>query len=99
MAVNTNQTLTQNEKDHLSNLRFTSTRLDGRDLIKALLIFLCLFIVFVPKIYISGQIYYLSCDITKINSHLELLEEENKHLKQELEDFRFQQNLRMESPL
>lgn len=97
--MNTNQTLTQNEKDHLGNLSLASTKLDGKDLIKALFIFLCFFIVFAPKIYLSGQIYYLSCDIAKINNHLELLEEENKHLKQELEDFRFQQNLRMESPL
>lgn len=97
--MNTNQTLTQDEKDNLNALNFNSTKLDGRDLIKALFIFLCLFIVFAPKIYVSGQIYYLSCDITKIGGHLELLEEENKHLKQELEDFRFQQNLRMESTL
>lgn len=95
--MNTNQTLSQNEKDHLNALSLNSTKLDGKDLIRALFIFIFLFFVFAPKIYVSGQIYYLSCDITKINSHLELLEEENKHLKQELEDFRFQQNLRMEA--
>lgn len=94
--MNTNQTVTQAEKDKLNALDFPSTKLDGRDLIKALVIFLCLFVVFAPKIYVSGQIYYLSYDMTKINNYLELLEEENRHLKQELEDFRFQQHLRME---
>lgn len=95
--MNTNQTLTETEKDELNCIHLNSTKLNGKDLIKALFIFLCLFMVFAPKIYISGQVYYLSFDVTKINNHLELLEEENKHLKQELENFRFRQNLRMES--
>lgn len=95
--MNTSQTLSQIEKDELSFTPPTKTeKLDGKDLIWALFLFLGVFCVFAPKIYLSGQIYYLSRDIAKIDSHLELLQEENKNLKQELEDFRFQQLLRME---
>ncbi len=70
--------------------------IDGRDLLRALLIFLGFFLIFVPKIYLSSEIYYLSRDITKIKNRLDLLKEENRMLKKNLEDFKFQQLLRMD---
>lgn len=88
--------LSQEEKDELNSLNLSNNALDGRDLIKAVLIFLLFVIVFAPKIYVSAQIYYLSRDIAKAEHHLELLQEENRTLKQDLEDFKFQQILRME---
>ena len=45
--------------------------IDGRDLLRALLIFLGFFLIFVPKIYLSSEIYYLSRDITKIKNRLD----------------------------
>ncbi|MCE3047594.1 hypothetical protein [Helicobacter kayseriensis] len=94
--MNTQQTLSQNEKDALTSISSDSGKINGKDLVWALIIFLLIFCVFAPKIYVSGQIYYISRDIAKIDSHLELLQEENKNLRQELEDFKFQQILRMD---
>lgn len=88
--------LSQEERDELNSLNLNNTNLNGKDLLKALWIFLGFIAVFAPKIYLSGQIYYLSRDIAKSQHHLELLEEENRTLKQDLEDFKFQQIFRME---
>lgn len=88
--------LSQEEKDELNSLNLSNTNLNGRDLIWATFIFLGFIVVFAPKIYIASQIYYLSRDIAKSQHHLELLQEENRTLKQDLEDFKFQQILRME---
>ena len=88
--------LSQEEKDELNSLNLNNTNLNGRDLIRAILFFVGSVIVFAPKIYLSSQIYYLSRDIAKSQHHLELLEEENRTLKRDLEDFKFQQVFRME---
>lgn len=88
--------LSQEEKDALNSLNLSNTDLNGKDLIKATLIFLLFIFIFAPKIHLSAQIYYLSRDIAKSQHHLELLQEENRTLKQDLEDFKFQQILRME---
>ncbi|ANV98721.1 hypothetical protein BBW65_01275 [Helicobacter enhydrae] len=63
-----------------------------------LIFFFCFFalIFCLPKIYLTSQIYYLSRNIIKTENHLILLQEENRHLKKELEDFKFQQILNME---
>ncbi|RDU69463.1 hypothetical protein CQA62_02100 [Helicobacter cholecystus] len=88
--------LSENEKDELLAPLPEEKIIDGRDLLRALLIFLCFFILFAPKIYFSSEIYYLSRDVTKIKNRLDLLKEENRMLKKNLEDFKFQQVLRMD---
>ncbi|RDU69004.1 hypothetical protein [Helicobacter brantae] len=88
--------LSQEERDELNSLNLNNTNLNGRDLIWATFIFLGFIIIFAPKIYLSSKIYYLSRDISKSQHHLELLEEENRTLKRDLEDFKFQQIFRME---
>lgn len=88
--------LTQEEKDELESINLSNPNLDGKDLIKATGVFLFFVLFFAPKIYLSAQIYYLSRDIAKSQHHLELLQEENRTLKQDLEDFKFQQIIRME---
>lgn len=88
--------LSQEEKEALNAIDLSNPSLDGKDLIKATGIFLLFILIFAPKIYLSSQIYYLSRDIAKFQHHLELLQEENRTLKQDLEDFKFQQILRME---
>ncbi len=94
--MNTNQSLSQAERDELNSFNQIQKHIGGKDLILGYLIAFIIFCLFAPKIYVSNQIYSLSRDIAKISYHLELLKEENKNLKQELEDFRFQQILRME---
>ncbi|WP_095294822.1 hypothetical protein [Helicobacter sp. 13S00482-2] len=47
-----------------------------------------LFIV-LPKIYLSSNIYYISRDISKLQTQENLLKEENNRLERDLEDVRF----------
>lgn len=88
--------LSEKEKEDLLASLPETKIIDGKDLIRALMIFLVFFVIFVPKIYLSSEIYYLSRDITKIKNRLDLLKEENRMLKKNLEDFKFQQVLRMD---
>lgn len=88
--------LNEKEKEELLAPLPEEKVIDGKDLLRALFIFLCFFVIFVPKIYLSSEIYYLSRDVTKIKNRLDLLKEENKMLKKDLEDFKFQQVLRMD---
>ena len=43
----------------------------------------------VPKIYLRADIYYLSKDISRLYAKYQVLEEENRHLKQQLENAKF----------
>lgn len=47
-----------------------------------------LFIV-LPKIYLASNIYYVSRDISKLQTQENLLKEENNRLERDLEDVRF----------
>lgn len=61
-----------------------------------LLIFTLLIIslaIFVPKIYLRNNIYYISKDINKLYSHYISLKEENKFLRQQLEDAKFKNQI------
>ena len=57
-----------------------------------LLVFACMFLalfLFVPKIYIRNNIYYASRNIIQLQAQLDSLNEENKHIKKQLEDIKF----------
>ena len=61
-----------------------------------LLVFLLLFltlIIFVPKIYLINNIYYISKDINRLYSHYISLKEENTFLRQQLEDAKFKNQI------
>lgn len=49
--------------------------------------------IFVPKIYLRNNIYYISKDINKLYSHYISLKEENKFLRQQLEDAKFKNQI------
>jgi len=51
------------------------------------------FILFFPKIYLRNNIYYISKDINRLYSHYISLKEENKFLKQQLEDTKFKNQI------
>ncbi|MBL3518933.1 hypothetical protein ACNSOP_08915 [Aliarcobacter lanthieri] len=53
-----------------------------------ILLFLALF-MYIPKIYISNNIYYTSKDINRLYSHYISLNEENTFLSKQLEDMKF----------
>ena len=49
--------------------------------------------LFVPKIYLTNNIYYVSKDINKLYAHYTSLKEENKFLAQQLEDMKFKNQI------
>ena len=51
------------------------------------------FILFFPKIYLRNNIYYISKDINRLYAHYISLKEENKFLKQQLEDTKFKNQI------
>lgn len=52
-----------------------------------------MFVLYLPKIYLRNNIYYLSKTIDKFDSHEISLKEENKFLKQQLEDMKFKNQI------
>lgn len=56
------------------------------------LVFVAMFIalsLFVPKVYIRNNIYYTSRSLIQLQAQLDSLNEENKHIKKQLEDIKF----------
>jgi regulator of replication initiation timing len=49
--------------------------------------------LFIPKIYLRNNIYYVSKDINNLYAHYISLKEENKILKQQLEDAKFKNQI------
>ena len=54
---------------------------------------LFLLVIFVPKIYLRNNIYYISKDINKLYTHYISLKEENTFLQQQLEDTKFKNQI------
>ena len=50
-------------------------------------------ILFIPKIYLRNNIYYVSKEINRLNSHYISLQEENRFLAQQLEDMKFKNQI------
>lgn len=93
----------KNPKESEDNIKAKNVLLQGhskatqdeKNLGKNQLLFaaLCLFfalVVFVPKVYITSNIYYLSRDIATLRTQESVLSEENKELNKKLENMRFQ---------
>jgi len=60
-----------------------------RELLLILLVLIALIALFFPKIYIANEIYYTSRTINKLLDQYEILKEENRLLRQRLEQERF----------
>ena len=58
-----------------------------------LLILTIMLTLFIPKIYLRNNIYYISKDINNLYSHYISLKEENIFLKQQLEDIKFKNQI------
>ncbi len=70
------------------------TKLNSKNsLIIVLGILLIALVLFVPKIYLTNNIYYVSKDINKLYAHYISLKEENKFLAQQLEDMKFKNQI------
>ncbi|WP_263833083.1 hypothetical protein [Sulfurospirillum oryzae] len=67
--------------------------LDFRFLLLVYMVMFVAFLVILPKIYIKNQIYYMSRDINKLYGEYSILKEENRVLKQNLENIRFKNQI------
>jgi len=67
--------------------------LDFRFLMLVYMVMFVAFLLILPKIYIKNQIYYMSRDIHKLYSEYSILSEENRVLKQNLENMRFKNQI------
>lgn len=63
--------------------------LDKRYLFMALALLFFTLSVITPKIYLRNNIYFISKDIALLKNQEELLVEENRAIKRELEDIKF----------
>lgn len=67
--------------------------LDFRFLLLVYMVMFVAFLVILPRIYIKNQIYYMSRDINKLYGEYSILKEENRVLKQNLENIRFKNQI------
>ena len=67
--------------------------LDFRFLMLVYMVMFVAFLLILPKIYIKNQIYYMSRDIHKLYSAYSIPNEENRVLKQNLENIRFKNQI------
>jgi cell division protein FtsL len=67
--------------------------LDFRFLLLVYMVMFVAFLLILPKIYIKNQIYYMSRDINKLYGEYSILKEENRVLKQNLENIRFKNQI------
>ncbi len=65
----------------------------NNSLLIILLILVSALVLFIPKIYFTNNIYYVSKDINKLYAHYISLKEENKFLAQQLEDMKFKNQI------
>jgi len=50
-------------------------------------------LLYIPKIYLTNNIYYVSKDVNKLYAHYISLKEENRFLAQQLEDMKFKNQI------
>ena len=67
--------------------------LDFRFLLLVYMVIGVAFLLILPRIYIKNQIYYMSRDINKLYGEYSILKEENRVLKQNLENIRFKNQI------
>lgn len=67
--------------------------IDFRFLLLVYMVMFVAFLLILPKIYIKNQIYYMSRDINKLYGEYSILKEENRVLKQNLENIRFKNQI------
>ncbi len=81
----------RSEKDELlrSYDESQSTLIGPKELIIAFLVLAIALLILMPKIYLANEIYFTSRKINKLLDEYEILKEENRILKQRLEQERF----------
>ncbi|MDA3969059.1 hypothetical protein [Helicobacter ibis] len=84
-----NTSLTQEEKDSLLDTKENTVAFSSQTILIALSAMIIALVLFIPKIYIRNNIYYTSRNIIQLQTQLDSLNEENKHIKKQLEDIKF----------
>ena len=79
--------------DHYDAEQKVEKNLDFRFLLLVYMVMFVAFLLILPKIYIKSQIYYMSRDISKLYGEYSILKEENRVLKQNLENIRFKNQI------
>lgn len=79
------------EKDELieSTKKSKEQGLGFKELRNAFILVLLVLLLCVPKVYLANTIYYLSKDIINLQTQYDILLDENKRLKHEVEDLRY----------
>lgn len=79
--------------DHYDAEQKIEKNLDFRFLLLVYMVIMVAFLLILPNIYIKNQIYYMSRDINKLYGEYSILKEENRVLKQNLENMRFKNQI------
>lgn len=79
--------------EHYDAEQKVEKNLDFRFLLLVYMVMFVAFLLVLPKIYIKNQIYYMSRDISKLYGEYSILKEENRVLKQNLENIRFKNQI------
>lgn len=77
----------------MTNLKIFFSLSSKSSIILVLTILIFALVLFIPKIYLRNNIYYISKDINRLYSHYISLKEENKFLQQQLEDAKFKNQI------
>ncbi|RDU64363.1 MULTISPECIES: hypothetical protein [Helicobacter] len=87
----TQQTASLNpqEKEAVLEVDFISKEIPFKVVCMLMIAMFAIFLLFMPKIYIRNNIYYTSRNLIQLQAQLDSLNEENKHIKKQLEDIKF----------
>ncbi|WP_245945682.1 hypothetical protein [Helicobacter didelphidarum] len=85
ISQNDSMRISNDEKEGLMNFTHNEEGLAKFHLIMAFCVLFLILSVFIPKIYLSNNIYYTSRAISKLTIEKDLLYEENMRLQQEIE--------------
>ena len=79
------------EANRISNLQ--QNGINFKDFIIVILGMFVLLLIFLMKIGITNKVYYISRDISEINSKIEVLKEENRELNSTLQAIKFKNQI------
>lgn len=81
--------LNPDEKEAVLGVDLNSNEIPFRSVCLVFALMFVALLVFVPKIYIRNNIYYTSRNLVQLQVQLDSLNEENKHIKKQLEYIKF----------
>lgn len=78
--------ISNDEKEGLVTFKKTKEGVGKFNLFVAFFVILLITSIFIPKIFISNNIYYISREISRLHAEKELLHEERMRLQREVEN-------------